>query len=77
MDRRISEIASPQVPMTITLRRLTTANIEAVHTLLSDWNVVRYMLLPHCTTNAETRKCLNELLVETPRWGLDLRHPGD
>jgi len=51
---------------TVTLRVLTPADFQAVHTLLSDWSVVRYMLLPHCTTKEESRKCLEGLITRTP-----------
>jgi RimJ/RimL family protein N-acetyltransferase len=50
----------------ITLRRLSADDLDAVHALLSDWNVVRYMLLPHCATVAESRDCLEHLITETP-----------
>ena len=62
----MSENVSHQIPKTVTLRPLTTADIEAVHTLLSDWTVVRYMLLPHCETLEQSRKYLDELIRETP-----------
>lgn len=62
----MSENARNQIPTIVTLRQLTPADIEAVHTLLSDWIVVRYMLLPHCKTLEQSQKCLNELISETP-----------
>jgi [ribosomal protein S5]-alanine N-acetyltransferase len=52
--------------MTVILRRLIPADLEAIHTLLSDWVVVRYMALPHCDTLEKSRKCLDELIAETP-----------
>jgi RimJ/RimL family protein N-acetyltransferase len=66
VESRKFENASYQIPTIVTLRRLTPADIDAVHTLLSDWTVVRYMLLPHCDTLAQSQKCLNELITETP-----------
>lgn len=62
----MSEGASLSKAEIVTLRRLTPADIEAVHTLLSDWTVVRYMLLPQCKTIEESQKCLDELITETP-----------
>jgi ribosomal-protein-alanine N-acetyltransferase len=62
----VSENAWHQISTVVTLRRLTPADIEAVHTLLSDWTVVRYMLLPYCETLEESQKCLDELISETP-----------
>lgn len=62
----MSEDTSHQVPMIVNLRLLAPADIEGVHTLLSDWTVVRYMLLPHCETVEQSRKCLDELITETP-----------
>jgi hypothetical protein len=61
----VSENAWHQISTVVTLRRLIPADIEAVHTLLSDWTVVRYMLLPHCETLEESQKCLDELIRET------------
>jgi RimJ/RimL family protein N-acetyltransferase len=61
----VSEKASHQIPTVATLRQLTPADIGAVHTLLSDWTVVRYMLLPHCETLEQSQKCLDELISET------------
>lgn len=61
----MSENTSHKIPTIVTLRRLTPADIEAVHTLLSDWSVVRYMLLPHCETLEQSQKCLGELISET------------
>lgn len=65
MESQTFENASHQVPAIVTLRRLTPADIDAVHTLLSDWSVVRYMLLPHCDTLERSQKCLDELITET------------
>ena len=62
----MSENASKQIPTIVTLRQLTPPDIEAVHALLSDWTVVRYMLLPHCETLEQSQKCLDELISETP-----------
>lgn len=53
--------ASPNTA-SVTLRVLTLADLDTVHELLSDWNVVRYMLLPHCATKDESRKCLDDLI---------------
>jgi ribosomal-protein-alanine N-acetyltransferase len=55
-----------QIPMIVRLRQLAPADIVAVHALLSDWTVVRYMLLPHCETFEQSQKCLDELISETP-----------
>ena len=52
--------------MTVKLRALTSADLDPVHALLSDWNVVRYMLLPCCTTEDESRKCLHDLMTDSP-----------
>jgi RimJ/RimL family protein N-acetyltransferase len=62
----VSENTSQEIPTIVTLRPLGPADIEGVHTLLSDWIVVRYMLLPHCETVEQSRKCLDELITETP-----------
>jgi len=62
----VPETASHRVRTTVTLRRLTTLDIKAVHQLLCDWTVVRYMLLPHCKTVEESRNCLDGMLSETP-----------
>jgi RimJ/RimL family protein N-acetyltransferase len=48
----------------ITLRELKPSDLEPVHQFLSDWTVVRYMLLPHCTTKKESREYLNELTAK-------------
>jgi RimJ/RimL family protein N-acetyltransferase len=50
----------------VNLRALSPADFEAIHVLLSDWNVVRYMLLPHCTTEDQSRKCLDDLMADSP-----------
>jgi RimJ/RimL family protein N-acetyltransferase len=55
----------PDDPIPIKLRELKHSDLESVHELFSNWNVVRYMLLPHCTTSEETRKCLEDLITET------------
>jgi RimJ/RimL family protein N-acetyltransferase len=62
----VSENAWHPISTVVTLRRLTPADVDAVHTLLSNWTVVRYMLLPHCETREESQKCLDELISETP-----------
>jgi ribosomal-protein-alanine N-acetyltransferase len=62
----MSETAVHDVLAAVKLRALTPADLRAVHVLLSDWNVVRYMLLPNCTTEDETRKCLDDLMTESP-----------
>ena len=51
----------------VTLRDVQPHDLAAVHALLSDWNVVRYMLLPHCATRSETEKCLREMLNPAPQ----------
>jgi len=68
----------------VKLRELQHSDLESVHRLLSDWNVVRYMLLPHCTTLEESWKCLEELITGTPgaAWlsmahAIELRDSGD
>jgi len=48
----------------VALRALTTADLDAVHALLSDWRVVRFMLLPHCTAIEQSRQCLIGLITE-------------
>jgi len=48
------------------LRALRPGDFEPVHTLLSDWNVVRHMLLPHSNTVEESRKCLEDLTAAPP-----------
>jgi RimJ/RimL family protein N-acetyltransferase len=52
--------------MPVTLRPLEASDLEAVHALLSDWKVVRCMLLPHCRTPDESRKYLDELMADHP-----------
>jgi RimJ/RimL family protein N-acetyltransferase len=71
-------------PYSVKLRELKHSDLESVHGLLSDWSVVRYMLLPHCTTKEESRKCLEELITESPdaAWlsmarAIELRDSGD
>jgi ribosomal-protein-alanine N-acetyltransferase len=48
----------------VALRPLTQADFEAVHVLISDWNVVQYMLLPHCTILEEARRCFDDLMTD-------------
>ncbi len=43
------------------LRELTLSDLESIHLLFSDWQVVRYTLLPRCTSLEQTRKCLDDL----------------
>jgi len=50
----------------VVLRALTPADFDSVHELLSHWNVVRYMLLPHCTSREESRKYVDQLIAEVP-----------
>jgi RimJ/RimL family protein N-acetyltransferase len=50
----------------IRLREIEAADFDSVHALLSDWNVVQYMLLPLCSTPEETQKCLREMLAPGP-----------
>jgi len=49
----------------VVLRPLIPNDLDAVHQLLSDWNVVRYMLLPFCSTEDESRKCLDDLISDS------------
>jgi hypothetical protein len=56
----------PVKPISVVLRPLTDTTLEPVHQLLSDWNVVQYMLLPHCKTKDESDKCLHGLIAENP-----------
>ena len=48
----------------VTLRPLKASDLEPVHALLSDRNVVRYMLLPHCKSIEESQTCLDDLIAE-------------
>lgn len=66
MEKRPAKTAIRSAPKNVVLRPLTEADLASVHTLLSDWDVVRYMLLPHCTTLEESRKCLADLIIDTP-----------
>jgi hypothetical protein len=51
------------------LRRLETGDLETVHLLLSNWEVVRYMLLPLCSRE-ESGKFLRDAMDEhvSPAW---------
>ena len=51
------------------LRRLEAGDLEAVHLLLSNWEVVRYMLLPLCSWE-ESDKFLRDAMDEhaSPAW---------
>ena len=51
-------------PNSMILRPLKPSDLESVQEVLSDWNVVRYMLLPHCKTREETQKCLDDLMAK-------------
>ncbi len=55
-----------EIQISITLRPLVPSDVEPVHALLSDWNVVRYMLLPHCKSIEESQKCLDDLITDNP-----------
>jgi hypothetical protein len=56
-------------PGRVRLRRLQTGDLEAVHLLLSNWDVVRYMLLPLCSCE-ESGKFLRDAMDEhvSPAW---------
>ncbi|HXP88713.1 MAG TPA: GNAT family protein, partial [Bryobacteraceae bacterium] len=54
----------PDSSVSVKLHPLKRTDLEAVHRLLSDWKVVRYMLLPHCTSLEESRECLEDLMTE-------------
>lgn len=56
----------PDGSVTVTLRHLTHTDLWPIYGLLSDWNVVRYMLLPLCTDIEESRKYLEDLIAEAP-----------
>ena len=51
------------------MRRLETGDLETVHLLLSNWEVVRYMLLPLCSCE-ESGKFLRDAMDEhvSPAW---------
>jgi hypothetical protein len=53
----------------VRLRRLQAGDLDAVHLLLSNWQVVRYMLLPLCS-RAESGKFLRDAMDEhvSPAW---------
>ncbi|MGA2266947.1 MAG: GNAT family protein [Bryobacteraceae bacterium] len=53
----------------VRLRRLEAADLDALHLLLSNWNVVRYMLLPLCSRE-ESEKFLRDAMDEeaSPAW---------
>lgn len=56
--------------MFIDLRPLLTEDIDAVHALLSDMEVVRYMLLPLCSRDESVRfleECISEAAAEPYR----------
>jgi RimJ/RimL family protein N-acetyltransferase len=55
----------PDHSIPVQLRELKPSDLEAVHELLSDWNVVRYMLLPHCKSREESRKYLENLTAQS------------
>jgi len=56
----------PDSSVSVRLRQLRDTDLESVHGLLSDWNVVRYMLLPHCTSKEESQKSLEGMIAESP-----------
>jgi len=47
----------------VKLRQLKRTDLESVHRLLSDWNVVQYMSLPHCKSEDESQKYLEDLIT--------------
>lgn len=49
----------------ITLRKLQVDDLDAVHALISNMEVVRHMLLPVCSRQ-ESEKFLTESLIESP-----------
>lgn len=49
----------------ITLRKLQVDDLDAVHALISNMEVVRHMLLPLCSRQ-ESEKFLTESLIESP-----------
>ena len=49
----------------ITLRRLQADDLDALHALISNMEVVRYMLLPVCSRE-ESEKFLTESINESP-----------
>lgn len=49
----------------IALRKLEVNDVDAVHTLISNMEVVRYMLLPLCSRQ-ESEKFLAESMNESP-----------
>ena len=51
--------------MMIALRRLQADDLDAVHALISNMEVVRYMLLPVCSRD-ESEKFLTESIDESP-----------
>jgi RimJ/RimL family protein N-acetyltransferase len=53
----------------VRLRRLEAGDLDAVHLLLSNWDVVRYMLLPLCSRE-ESGKFLRDAMAEhaSPAW---------
>ena len=53
----------------VRLRRLQAGDLDAVHLLLSNWQVVRYMLLPLCSWE-ESGKFLRDAMDEqaSPAW---------
>jgi len=60
----MSRSVIPDLPTAVSLRGLRPADFDLVHELLSDWNVVRYMSLPHSKTKEDSRKCLDDLMTE-------------
>ena len=56
----------PDSSVSVLLRQLKHTDLEPVHGLLSDWKVVRYMLLPHCTSTEQSQKYLDDLITESP-----------
>jgi len=56
----------PARRLMITLRRLQADDLDAVHALISNMEVVRYMLLPVCSRREESEKFLTESISESP-----------
>ncbi len=69
------EQSSARVPR---LRRLEAGDLDAVHLLPSNWDVVRYMLLPLCSRE-ESAKFLRDAMDEhaSPAWRSVVRAVAD
>ena len=60
-----SELYCPRERLMITLRRLQIDDLDSVHALISNVEVVRYMLFPVCSRQ-ESEKFLAESINESP-----------